>query len=47
MRLINSDARYRWESHEGEFASENFIKIDNTNLEADAVARIIKERFTL
>ncbi|MCL2169935.1 MAG: AAA family ATPase [Defluviitaleaceae bacterium] len=47
MRLIDADTRYRWEALEGEFELENFIKIDNTNLEADEVAKIIKERFDL
>lgn len=47
MRLINADTRHRWESRDGEFASENFIKIDNTNLTADVVAGMIKEKFAL
>ena len=46
-RLINSDERYRWESRDDEFASENFMKIDNTDLAADVVAGMIKERFLL
>jgi len=46
-RLIASDTRHRWESMDDEFASENFIKIDNTNLSADVVAKMIKEKFLL
>jgi len=46
-RLISKDARHRYESHADEFVPENFIKIDNTHLEADAVAKIIKKRFDL
>jgi len=47
MRLINADARYRWESHDDEFASKNFMKIDNSNLAADVAACMIKEKFNL
>ena len=46
-RLIESDARHRWESTDHEFASVNFIKIDNTNLSPDVVAKMIKEKFSL
>jgi len=34
-------------SNDGEFADENYIKIDNTDLPADIVAKMIKERFSL
>ena len=44
-RLLNDDKRHRLESFEGEIPFENYIKINNTNLDADAVAKIIKERF--
>ena len=44
-RLINSDSIYRLESYDGEIPFENYIKIDNSNLEPDEVARMIKDRF--
>jgi len=46
-RLIESDIRHRWESSDDEFLSKNFMKIDNTNIAADVVACMIKERFNL
>lgn len=46
-RLLNDDEKYRFESYDGEFDFDNYIKIDNTNLEAKAVAKIIKEKFDL
>lgn len=47
QRLLNEDARYRLESLDGEIPFENYIKIDNSNLEPDVVAQMIKERFGL
>ena len=44
-RLINDDSKYRLESYEGEIPFENYIKIDNSHLEAEEVAKIIKKRF--
>lgn len=47
-RIINSeDAQYRLVSNDGEIAVENYIKIDNSHLPPDAVAKIIQERFAL
>ena len=46
-RLINDDNKYRLESYEGEIPFENYIKIDNTELEPGEVAKMIKERFGL
>ena len=46
-RLLNDDEKYRFESYVGEFDFDNYIKIDNTKLEANAVAKIIKEKFDL
>ena len=46
-RMIREETKYRLESLEGEIPFENYIKIDNTNLEPDVVARMIKERFNL
>ena len=47
QRLINDDNKYRCESYDGEVTFENYIKIDNSNLEADVVAKMIKDRFML
>lgn len=46
-RLEIDDENHRFESFEGELPFENYIKIDNTNLEPQAVAEIIKEKFAL
>lgn len=45
--LIEDMKKYRLYSNEGEFKDENYIRINNTNLSADVVAKIIKERFEL
>lgn len=47
QRLLNDDKNHRFESYDGEIPFENYIKIDNSELSPDAVARIIKERFDL
>lgn len=46
-RLINDDNKYRLESYDGEIPFENYIKIDNSHLEPDEAAKMIKERFDL
>lgn len=46
-RMIREETKYRLVSREGEIPFPNYIKIDNTNLEPDEVARMIKERFNL
>ena len=46
-RVLRDDARYRCESLPGELPFENYIKIDNSHLEPDVVATMIKERFQL
>lgn len=46
-RVLRDDARYRCESLPGELPFENYIKIDNSHLEPEAVATMIKERFQL
>ena len=46
-RILRQDEKYRLESYEGEVPFENYIKIDNTNLSPEEVARMIKERFSL
>ncbi len=44
-RMIREETKYRLESLEGEIPFKNYIKIDNTNLEPNVVARMIKDRF--
>jgi len=46
-RMIREETRYRVVSNEGEIPFENYIKIDNTNIEPDVVAQMIKEKFNL
>lgn len=46
-RLLRDDSAHRLESLPGEIPFENYMKIDNTNLSAEAVAWMIKERFML
>ncbi len=46
-RMLREETKYRLVSNEGEIPFENYIKIDNTNLEPSEVARMIKERFNL
>ncbi|MCL2376170.1 MAG: AAA family ATPase [Defluviitaleaceae bacterium] len=46
-RLLNEDANYRLVSHDGEIPFENYMKIDNTNLAPDVVAKMIKDKFSL
>lgn len=45
--LIEADEKHRLESLEGEIPFENYIKIDNSNLEPTQVATMIKEHFNL
>lgn len=47
QRLINDDMKYRCVSNDDEIQFENYIKIDNTNLSPELVAKMIKERFNL
>lgn len=46
-RIIREETKYRIVSNEGEIPFEHYMKIDNTNLEPDAVARMIKDNFKL
>ena len=46
-RLLRDDSNHRLESLPGELPFENYMKIDNTHLEPEAVAAMIKERFNL
>ena len=45
-RLLNEE-RYRLVSNEGEIPFENYLRIDNTNIPADQVAKMIKDKFNL
>ena len=45
--LLDDDIKYRCASNEGEIPFENYIKIDNSNLPPDVVAKMIKDRFSL
>lgn len=47
QRLLNDDANHRCESYDGEITFENYIKIDNSYLAPDVVAKRIRERFSL
>ena len=47
QRLINDDRRYRCVSYDGEIPFENYIKIDNSELSPEKVAKIIKEKYLL
>lgn len=46
-RMLREETKYRLVSKEGEIPFPNYIRIDNTDLEPDTVARMIKERFAL
>lgn len=44
-RLRMDDVKHRFVSYEGEIPFENYLRIDNTDLSPEEVARQIKERF--
>ena len=46
-RVIAMDKKFRLESNPGEIPFKNYMRIDNSNLEPDVVAAMIKERFSL
>ena len=46
-KLINADNKARFISNDGEVTFENFIKIDNSNLPPEIVAKMIKDKFSL
>lgn len=46
-RILREETKYRVVSNEGEIPFENYLRIDNTHLEPEVVARMIKERFNL
>lgn len=45
--LVNSMDQYRLNSFDGEINKENYMKINNTEMSAEDVAELIKERFEL
>ena len=45
--MLREETKYRLVSNDGEIPFENYMKIDNTNLEPSEVALMIKERFNL
>jgi len=45
--LLNCMGKYRMNSKEGEIKQKNYLKINNTNLSAENVAKMIKEKFEL
>ena len=46
QRLLNEE-KYRLVSEEGEIPFDNYLRIDNTDLAPDVVAKMIKEKFDL
>lgn len=46
-RLLRDDQRYRLESYDGEIPFENYLKLDNTNLEPAEAATLIRQHFGL
>ena len=46
-RLIRDTKNHRFVSHDGEVPIRNFMRIDNSNIEPDVVAKMIKETFDL
>ena len=46
-RLLREDSRYRLVSREGEIPFEKYIRIDNTRMEPQEAARLIKDKFAL
>ncbi len=45
--LLKSIEKYRFNSKENEITEKNYIRIDNTNISANLVAKQIKEKFNL
>ncbi len=46
-RVINCTENYRVVSRDGEVKFKNYFKLDNSNISASDVAKMIKERFSL
>ena len=47
QELLNSVDEYRLNSEDGEIKHKNYMRIDNTNLSAKIVAKMIKDKFKL
>ena len=47
QELLNCATKYRLNSKEGEIKQENYYRINNTNLSAEDVAKMIKVKFKL
>ena len=47
QRVLNEDANHRLVSNPGEIPFENYLRIDNTHLAPDVVAKMIKDKFSL
>ena len=47
QRVLREDANHRLVSNPGEIPFENYLRIDNTNLSPDVVAKMIKNKFNL
>ena len=45
--ILHEDANHRLVSRDGEITFKNYIKIDNSELSPEVVAKMIKERFSL
>ena len=45
--LLKSIKKYRFNSKENEIKEKNYLRIDNTNISADIVAKMIKEKYEL
>lgn len=45
--LLSTMKKYRLNSLEGEITKANYLKINNTNLSPEEVARMIKQQFQL
>ena len=47
QRLLDDDVKYRLVSNPSEIPFENYIRIDNSHLEPEVVAQMIREHFSL
>jgi hypothetical protein len=45
--ILKEDANHRLVSRDGEIKFENYIKIDNSKLQPEVVAQMIKDKFSL
>ncbi|MBO9606358.1 MAG: shikimate kinase [Paenibacillaceae bacterium] len=45
--LLNTMDKHRLNSYEGEISKENYLRINNTNLTPEEVAKLIKDKFEL